>query len=1105
MSLIELKDVRDMFYRGPALVLGPGITTYPTVEQDCLTKLTQEFPKVAKTPQHYYDFAEQVASEPQSKDLRKIVTEFFRSTKPHPQLDRIVGTRWTAIVSLTADGHFADALRNHLDQKPVGWTITKVPDTSVLMDPKSIPIYELLGDLDSTVEDSRLAVLRSEYLARRRRWSKLLRGFPDFVKGDPVLFVGTSFIVPLVCDFVNELLALAPAAPRRFIFLADDPTAANPSFVGLVKAYCQIDTVNCSVAEFCEMAAQGRQKTAAQLAPVTGSEPFDPTKLYGVEDQIAYVPCKFPEIAVKDQKHRLLDILFSPTNLDWSPYAANLDFKREITLQIEKSVVSRFGISRDIHNSCVVIRGEAGAGKTVLMRRVAIDLALGGYLSIWIRYGYGIIPGTRFDATIRAIEEAIQGRKARVVIFYDDPFGSRISHREVLTALTHAKFEWVLVFGFRNSDLINADGQEGSFYSKCDSFEVPTDFGPEEAQRLPDYLVSLDAAKDQQEAKALLSTLSLRDMQGNLFRDPSQNLFHDGKDILCMLWYLLPQTRAAISGSLTNEYLRLGGIGGAVRKYADASMDKQGIARLAYELVTTTSGLGTALPVEVLVAALGISYEQWISMCSEKKPLWGLLYTERYPEADTYGFRTRNHVVTKILLSILNGGSPGHAGEFRCLKQLISACTSSNSQYREFLCDMLIRRKIELSKRLSYEQGLELYDLAQSSFPLPDRTIAHHRALWIKDVGNLPVEAYEALQEVQRVPIYPHANRTEPIEHIHTSMAACALQAVSQQKIPLLPGVELVHQHIAQASTPNFFDLYSEHIHAKTLVRLATHLRETDQQQFMACLEEAARIIDRALLVINPLPEHRLEITGASRLFTDLRAEVSIAFADMENAEEAALEFFGQTGNQMGFVLVSRLLIGSAKEKDKGGLFKRAQDFINSSISKVEMAKKKPLPDLFLCRAELMIQWRLLGHKGDINWECLRDDLKATIDTPQFSRDPIWLFYLAVAYYHLKEYPAGDALFSALRQINMSTILRNPFRCFFVGPDGKPKTLQGTLESGGTHNRYIRSTELGTDVMARKGEFRQADHATVHFHIAFSVLGPLAVAHTVTDLKSLER
>jgi hypothetical protein len=1105
--IIDIADLKNILLRAPALVLGPGVTTYPTIEADCLTEVRKAFAAVDIKAHHYYDLAELVTPSPARKaDPRELVRKFFQSAKPNPQLDRIVSIRWAAAVSLTADGHFASALRHYLDKQPLSWTVTKVLHTSTLIEPKSVPVYELLGDIDGTSEDTRLAVLRSDYLARRRQWAKLLRSFPDFVKTDPLFFAGTACIPDLVCDFLNELLALGAITPRRLIFLADDSTAHDPRVLALVRTYCQVDLLQCSLGELCEEIAELSSKPHPAI-PLRASGPvtFDATELLDFDDQIAFVPYGLEKVPAAENKHRLLDILFSPTNPDWSPYAANLDFKREITPVIEQAIIDKFVGPNEVSNPCLLVKGEAGTGKTVLLRRVAFNLAQNGYLSIWVRRGYAGTTGSRFEAAVHAMEAAIQGRQTRVAIFYDDPLGGRIAPRDVLVALSRATFQWVLVFSARNTDLIQSDDPESSFYAdRTDSFEVPTDFKAAEVEQLPGYLTALGAAQDENEARRLLATLSLRDEQGNLFGDPQQSIYQDSKDILCMLWYLLPGTRSAISESLTNEYLRLGGIAGAVRHYADASSSKQGVARSAYELVTTTSGMGTTVPVEVLVSALGISYQDWAALCSERKPLWGLLYSEPYPEAETYGFRTRNHVVTKILLSVLNGGGTGHPGEFRCLKQLITACNSGAIQYREFLCDILIRRKKQLEHRLSYEQGLELFDLALKSFPFPDRTLAHHRALWIKEVGRLPLKAYEELQAVQRVPLYPQAQRPEPVEHIHTSMAACALQAVSQSQLELVPGVELVRQHIAQASTPYYFDLHSQHVHAKTLLKLATALRETDPSAFMTCLEEATRIIGRALLVIDPLPVNRLELTGAPQLFKELLAEIAIAFTDEDTARNAAFELFNTTNNQMGFTLAARMMIAAAKSKDKGGFYKKCQDFINQAITHIQSRGQRPDPGLLLCRAELMITWHILSQKGGVSWECLRGDLKEAISTPHFSRDPLWIFYLAVAHYHLKEMPLSEALFATLRQLQMSNILRNPFRCSFIGPDGSPQTFQGTLRSGGTVKRFIECAELGTDVMARKGDFRQPDKATVHFKVAFSMLGPLAVPHTIVNVRGLE-
>src|SRR6185437_2986014 len=137
--------------------------------------------------------------------------------------------------------------------------------------------------------------------------------------------------------------SLAPVIPRRLIFLADDPTAQDPRVLGLVRSYCQVDWVACSLGEFCEATERFESKAHSKIQVKSSvAAPFDSSILLKADDQITFVPHGMTGISPTENKHRLLDILFSPTNLDWSPYAANLDFKRDIASTVETAIAAHF-------------------------------------------------------------------------------------------------------------------------------------------------------------------------------------------------------------------------------------------------------------------------------------------------------------------------------------------------------------------------------------------------------------------------------------------------------------------------------------------------------------------------------------------------------------------------------------------------------------------------------------------------------------------------------------------------------------------------------------------------------------------------------------------
>src|SRR5205823_2108307 len=132
---------------------------------------------------------------------------------------------------------------------PTKWTLTTIAEPDTAPPLTSVPYYSLMGDIRDNRETCMLAISRSQYLRRQRLWLPMLQSLPRIIKGDPLIFLGTSTIIERVCDFMNELLKLHPHAPRRLIFLENDPAATSATFINLVRQFCQVDTADCNLTD----------------------------------------------------------------------------------------------------------------------------------------------------------------------------------------------------------------------------------------------------------------------------------------------------------------------------------------------------------------------------------------------------------------------------------------------------------------------------------------------------------------------------------------------------------------------------------------------------------------------------------------------------------------------------------------------------------------------------------------------------------------------------------------------------------------------------------------------------------------------------------------
>jgi len=149
------------------------------------------------------------------------------------------------------------------------------------------------------------------------------------------------------------------------------------------------------------------------------------------------------------------------------------------------------------------------------------------------------------------------------------------------------------------------------------------------------------------------------------------------------------------------------------------------------------------LPVEVLVSALGVDYDDWVRVTNKSGPVWGILYSEIFEEGETICYRTRNDLVTRILMEAINGGALGHAGEFDAMTRMLAVCTGTAPVYREFCVRILVRNPA--LRNYEFEDVLKLYDTASRPCPAPDKTILHHKARWVAKKGHDPIGASKIL------------------------------------------------------------------------------------------------------------------------------------------------------------------------------------------------------------------------------------------------------------------------------------------------------------------------------------------------------------------------
>jgi hypothetical protein len=1089
-KLISLGDALKFLDRFPSLVAGPGISSTATVFRDVAEATRRDLHayQIDTGPtDSYLDIIDSISPEggPISERVKQSIIQALSDVPPSHQLPTLAQLPWSAIVSLSPEACLEGVFRTRLDRLPSSRTLTIVDYPDISPDLRTTPVFKLLGNPRTKRPESAAVVSRSELLLRQQLWANMLRTLPDYVRDGWILLVGTEPVQNLVELFFATILMLPPPRPTRFMTLKGDATATNSTITNLLRSrgasLCEVD---CTIKQYCA-AITNRLSEPKQYSFDPPSPHQSATRLEEFLSKyrsfIQLVPNKFPAGFDPSAKHhQLVDALFRPTSVDWNPFLAGYHLSRTQAVELANSI--RRDLADPLSNGAhyYVLRGEAGTGKTCAMKEAASLLAKDGVLCLWVNRlplesAQNLIRGLIADLSV-IVNSSKNSPSTRAAIFLDESWSARIDPADLVSEVDAKSLPIAVVVSFRNSELMADTGIAFPIPVKVD-LEIELSMALDDAEReaLPEVLLRIGAAANFDEARRRTASVNGR----------------NASDVLCTLWFLVPETRSSISNSIEDEYFALGGVGVLVQRIAENAERMSEKAKIAYECAAVCSDLQTGMPTEILVRAMGVNYDEWLDMCVEGRPLWGLLYPDNDGRNGQTVYWTRNDVVTRILIDLVNGGF-GHAGEVRILAGLIEACSIGTAVYRGFLVDLLVRNRKKLSDRFTLEQGIELFEKARSSLPHPDKTIEHQYGLWLKDKGAATEKAHKQLLNALDTPDYPMADTAERAEHIHTSIAAVVVSQARDGERSAESAVAAVNEHLRLAQSPSFFNPHTTHVFANLLLELA-HMQDasSDRKVQLQAVGEALATIERTFQIIGASGRGSQKYAKDVEMLGTVQEKLLNSFCDDEELQTAADELFAKGGSQVGYVVLCRRKLMNAARSRRGRDYKQVKDCLDRCCEKIREAHGVPGERLVAVRVDLYIRWQIQGARGPVDWLRLYNDLDVVCQSAVYKDDMIKLFYMAVVLFHLDRAPDANVFFHRLRVLASPKTVKHASRCFLLGKEGLPKRVQGKLRQ--SHERwYVEAPEYGTDFLLRDRGQNIIDGRDVHCYVGFTFLGPFA-------------
>lgn len=1064
-----------------ALVIGPGATHSSTVLTDLSTHLAAGF----RVPEGatYLETADNVlnAGIPASA-LLDAMSAFLSSHEHHLDLSATTAPKWESVLSLCIDSAFDDALAEAETRRPVGRPATVLSDFRQPAPPRTVPVLKLFGSL----QRRDFVHSTASYLTRRATWPDAVRVFAACAKGAPVLFLGVSDVPAFLYDLLAALFAQPTTIPPALLFSQEDPVINDPQVYRLVDGRAHIFSFDgkpeALVARTADIQRTGQQaKLPFPAAP--GDADRDFSQFAGL---VTLVNDHLTTSIDPTERNRLHELLFSSTQPTWDPYAHNLDFPRTIAPSILDELLL-MAATRTPGSCACAVTGGAASGKTTLLKRLAFDLARREALVLWLSpWFYQDTQAVLVQLFEKLSTLSKRHQLRRPIIVMDDPLAFGVTTpTDVLTSASNAGVSVVLLIGVRTVDWGIRDTRDlvGSA-PLMGHFALDDALDDTEEAALPGYLLDLGIYSTEPRAVQAVQ----------------ESLSKYTRDVLSALYWLIPNTRQAITDSVRDEYFRLGDSAALTKvvigKYEASSL----VLRRAYEFVATAARYGSPLPIEVLVSALQVPYGDWLEAATPDGPAWGLLYPDSPDNEETLYYRPRNAVVADIVLRALNGGALSHGGEIAVLGQLLRACGGSQPQYREF-CTRTLVPNSKLNQ-LAFDEGLRLYDAAIDALPLSDRTLLHHKGLWIKNKGHDPVQARATLTEALRASSYPFATKGEPDEHIYTSLAANEFDALDAGGVTFDDGQAAVRRYLAHARSTAFFNPRAVHVEARLIAQLLHKAKQgTSTGDRFRIANEALKDVDQTLLLLHGRIGNVVnQATGDDiAMLESQRAELLHEASAEEPLAETAHELWHSHRNQEGFVLEARRQYGDAVLADRGTLFNAAHSYCSETMDLVRQSGADPAPALFEVALLNYYHWQVARQTGPnraertIDWGFIVGASEAVLRAPTFEPLPHLYRYLrALGAAHLNDWTTATAIWGELRRTAIPRALMHERRDLLLTETGLARVLQGVVTVAGPR-RFLKVDALGQDFVLAREQHWPRNGEIGHANIFFTFAGPIAV------------
>jgi tetratricopeptide (TPR) repeat protein len=405
-----------------------------------------------------------VAQVGDARDVFRFIADLLRPFGPGPHHRLLPKFRWQGLVTLNYDEVVEKAYETARSKLNIG-----ISDEFRIEDARSDRNATILLKLHGCItraEDPRLPLILTpaSYADYRTNRHKLFGTLESWAAERTLVFCGTTIDDSDIHLLLRELVKKYMRHPKFYLV---EPNADE--FVTKRWSSHNIDVITATFGDFLRT-LDALSTGLARAIPVPassvplldalglGTVGVTPEVKRRLLDGVDYVMAAMPSTPI-DPK-----LFYRGFSADWWPIVNNLDCPREIADDLIIKVVLNPRADRPAE--LVVLQAEAGAGKSVLLRRLAWRIANEHHkVSLWARTGAGLDP-----TTLEVIAPALRDR---MFVFVDDLLQNAAAVVALLKRARSLKAP-VTVIGGARSNQWNLHGFTLSQFVEEDAeYEVP--------------------------------------------------------------------------------------------------------------------------------------------------------------------------------------------------------------------------------------------------------------------------------------------------------------------------------------------------------------------------------------------------------------------------------------------------------------------------------------------------------------------------------------------------------------------------------------------------------------------------------------------------------